>query len=208
MVQKVKFWDKLAAGYAKSPIKDMKTYQEKLEITRRYLQPDSDVFEFACGTGTTAVAHASYVKNILAIDISSSMLEIAKEKAAAENIENINFEQSTIEEFSAAAQSFDVVMGHSILHLLENPEAAIDKVYNLLKPGGVFVSSTVCLGDSLSIWRLVLPLGHLIGRLPYVNCLARKDLDRYFINSGFEIDFQWERSKKQAAFIVARKPVS
>jgi SAM-dependent methyltransferase len=99
-------------------------------------------------------------------------------------------------------------MGHNILHLLEDPEAALTKVYSLLKPGGVFVSSTVCLGDSKSLWRVLIPIGRLFGRIPYVNILARKDLDRYFEIAGFEIDFQWERRKKQAAFIIARRPAN
>ena len=37
----------------------------------------------------------------------------------------------------------------SVLHLLEEKEGAITKVYLLLKPSGVFATSTVCLGDSM-----------------------------------------------------------
>jgi len=37
----------------------------------------------------------------------------------------------------------------SVLHLMEEKEGAIAKVYRLLKPGGVFATSTVCLGDSM-----------------------------------------------------------
>ena len=155
-----------------------------------------------------AIAHAPYVKHILAIDISSKMLEIAKGKADAENRENISFKQSAIEDFSEVDQSFDVVMAHSILHLLDNPEAAMAKVYKLLKPGGIFVTSTVCLGDSMSIWRIIIPIGRFFGRIPYVNILSRKELDQYFINTGFEVDYQWERRKNQAAFIIAKKSAS
>ncbi len=206
MVQNANFWDKRAEGYAKSPVRDEEAYKEKLEITRRYFQPESEVFEFACGTGTTAVAHAPYVKNIVAVDISSKMIEIAKDKARSASVENIDFQQSTIEEFSADDESFDVVMAHSILHLLETPEQAITKVYKLLKPGGVFVSSTVCLGGAFSPWRIFIFLGRLFNAIPYVNILKREKLEEYFTNAGFEVEFQWERRKGQAAFLILRKP--
>ena len=53
------------------------------------------------------------------------MIEIAKTKAAANNVENVTFEQSTIDELRVPDQSVDVVLGLSILHLLENMEEAI-----------------------------------------------------------------------------------
>ena len=96
MVQTAKFWDKTADRYAKAPIKNEAAYQKKLEITRGYLQPDMEVFELACGTGTTAIAHSPFVKHIMAIDISSRMLEIAKGKADAENIGNISHMASSV----------------------------------------------------------------------------------------------------------------
>jgi len=37
--------------------------------------------EFGCGTGSTALLHASFVKHMTATDISDEMIEIAKQKA-------------------------------------------------------------------------------------------------------------------------------
>ena len=205
MVKTVEFWDKTADKYAKSPIRDEETYNEKLEITRRYFEDDSRVFEFGCGTGSTAIKHAPYVKNIVATDISPKMIEIAKGKAAAENVENIEFRCETPEECREADASFDVVMAHNVLHLLEDPAAAIHVAYRLLKPGGTFVTSTVCLADSFSPWRILLAVGKLFGKVPYVNVLKRETLETYFSDAGFEIDLQWRR-QKMAAFIILKKP--
>jgi len=206
MVATQKFWDKHAAGYAKSPVRNEESYQKKLQITRSYLSPESVVFEFGCGTGTTSVHHAPFAKSILAIDISEKMLEIARDRAREKNVENIEFRQGSIEDFEEQDGSFDLVMGHSILHLLRDPQGAIDKVYRLLKPGGVFVSSTVCLGNRISLWRLILPPLSLVGIIPYVQVMSRQALENYFSNAGFDIDFQWEQRKKEAAFIIVRKP--
>lgn len=205
MVQAADFWDKRAESYAKSPVGDEETYKEKLETTQRYFDTDSQVFEFGCGTGTTAIHHAPFVQKIVATDISSNMIEIARNKAADANISNIEFRCCTLEEFAVADSSFDVVMAHNILHLLEDPERAIKICYQLLKPGGVFVTSTFCMGGSFSHWRILLMVGRILRKVPYVNVLKRETLRQYFRDAGFEIDLEWNRSK-QAAFIILKKP--
>ena len=134
------------------------------------------------------------------------MLEIARDKADAANVTNITFERATIDEFSAVEQSMDAVLGLSILHLLANKEEVIAKVYRMLKPGGLFVSSTVCLGDSLlRFLAFIVPIGQRLGLLPLVKALTRKDLEHSLTDAGFEIDYQWQSDKGYAVFIVARK---
>jgi len=100
MSNSAKFWDKTAEKYSKDPIADEAAYQKKLQVTQEYFKPDMEVLEFGCGTGGTAIIHAPYVKHIRAIDFSSNMIEIAKAKAEAENIKNITFEQSNIDELN------------------------------------------------------------------------------------------------------------
>ncbi|PCI74325.1 MAG: SAM-dependent methyltransferase [SAR86 cluster bacterium] len=201
----VDFWDKRAESYAKSPVGDEAAYKEKLETTQRYFNAESQVMEFGCGTGTTAIHHAPFVQKIVATDISSNMIRIARNKAEAANITNIEFQCSTLEDFEATNASFDVVMAHNILHLLEDPEQAIRISYRLLKPGGVFVTSTGCLGDSFSHWRVLLIIMKILRKAPYVNVMKRVTLENYFRNAGFEVDLEWNR-KKQAAFIILKKP--
>lgn len=205
MVKSAEFWDKRAENYAKSPISDEATYFEKLEMTRRYFTEDAQVMEFGCGTGSTSLLHAPFVKKIVATDISPKMIEIAQRKAAEANISNVEFQCTTLEDFAVADASFDVVMAHNILHLLDDPEQAIRQTYRLLKPGGVFVTSTFCLGEGFSHWRILLILGQLFRMVPYVNVLKRETLKRYMSDAGFEIELEWERTR-QAAFIILKKP--
>jgi ubiquinone/menaquinone biosynthesis C-methylase UbiE len=137
-----KFWDKIAERYAKRPVDDEAAYEKKLQVTRKYFQPDMQVLELGCGTGSTAIVHAPYVKHIHAIDISSKMLEIAQGKADANHVKNVTFEQSSVDALSVSDQTLDVVLALSLLHLLDNKEDLIAMVHKILKPGGVFVSST------------------------------------------------------------------
>ncbi len=199
------FWDKIAEKYSKKPVPNEQVYQKKLQISRRYFQPDMNVLEFGCGTGSTAIAHAPYVKHIHATDISSKMIEIAQGKANALDINNITFEQSSIDELKLPDESMDAVLGLSILHLLENKDEMITKVYQILKPGGVFVTSTVCLGEKLSFFKLIAPIGKFFGLLPILKVFTSQQLEQSIRNAGFSIDYQWQLEKSHAVFIVAKK---
>lgn len=202
----VKFWDKIAERYSKQPIADEAAYQKKLKVTQEYFKPEMEVLEFGCGTGGTAIIHAPYVKHIRAIDISSEMIKIAKAKAETQGINNVTFEQLTIEELKTADCSYDAVLGLSILHLLENKESAIAKVYKMLKPGGVFVTSTTCMGDAYSWFKLIAPIGKALGFFPLVRIFTAQDLIESLTDGGFSIDYQWQPSKDKAIFLVAKKP--
>ena len=204
-----KFWDRVAKKYSKQPIADEAAYQTKLEITREYFRPDSRVLELGCGTGSTAILHAPHVAHIHAVDISSAMLDIAEEKAKAEGIENITFEQADVSAFNAPDESYDAVLALSLLHLLENKEEAMANIRRMLKPGGVFVSSTVCLGDKKSILRLILPIGRMLGFFPLVKALKVAELERSISDVGFKIVHQWLPKRRKndfkVVFIVAKK---
>lgn len=200
-----RFWDKLADKYSRQPVADQATYEKKLTITRKYLTPESDVFEFGCGTGSTALLHASHVKSILATDVSEEMLDIARGKAADEGIGNIDFEQTGIEAFDPRGRQFDVILGLNIIHLCRDPLAVMQKVRTLLKPGGHFIQSTVCLKDAMPVAQFIVPVLQLVGKAPHVKFLRRDDLDRMVDEAGFEVVERFKPDKKLTAeFIVSK----
>jgi len=205
MDRSTRFWDRIAKRYSRQPIGDEAAYQKKLQVTREYFEPHMEVLELGCGTGSTAITHAHYVKHIRAIDISSKMIAIAKGKADAANVNNVSFEQSTIDELSVPDQTLDVVLGLSILHLLENKEAVIAKVHQMLKPGGVFVSSTACIGDTMKFFKFIVPIGEFLGLIPLVKVFTTTELEDSLTDAGFEIGYQWQPGKGKAVFIVAKK---
>lgn len=200
------FWDRIAERYARKPVADEAAYQRKLEVTRGYLRPDMEVLEIGCGTGSTAIVHAPFVKHIRAVDISSKMIEIAQRKADAANISNVTFERSAVEELRVPDGSLDAVLALSLLHLLDDREALIARVYDMLKPGGVFVTSTACLGDDMKYIRFIVPVGRFLGLMPLVKVFTRKELEDSFTAAGFRIDYRWHPGKGKALFIVASKP--
>ncbi|MEM9772483.1 MAG: class I SAM-dependent methyltransferase, partial [Cyanobacteria bacterium P01_D01_bin.73] len=106
-------------------------------------------------------------------------------------------------------QSLDMVLGLSILHLLKDKEAVIAKVYKMLKPGGVFVTSTVCLGDGSPLLKVVAFVGSIVrplGLFPILKVFTADDLVESLTQAKFTIDYQWQPSKDKAVFIVSKKP--
>jgi len=204
MAQSKRFWDRIAKRYAKKPVDDEAAYQRKLATTREYFRPDMAVLEIGCGTGSTAIAHAPYVANIRATDISDKMIEIAREKAAAANVRNVTFETRGVEDLDLTNESVDAVLALSLLHLLDDKEAIIDRIHAMLRPGGIFVSNTVCLGDSMKWFRFVGPIGTWLGVFPLVRIFTRSELEKSLTSAGFEIERQWQPDKR-VVFIIARK---
>src|SRR5690606_31845650 len=119
----------------------------KLAETRRHLRADMDLLEFGCGTGSTAIAHAPHVRSIRAVDFSARMIDIARAKADTSGVTNVSFEQGDFTAMDLPTNHFDMVLGLSILHLLKDTPSVLARVHHLLKPGGLFVSSTTCIGD-------------------------------------------------------------
>ncbi len=205
MSQSPKFWDKIAERYSRRPIADEAAYNKKLQVTREYFKPDMEVLEFGCGTGSTAIAHAPFVKHIQAIDVSSKMIEIAQGKADTGKVGNVTFEHKTIDDLSLPEKSMDAVLGLSILHLLDNKEDVIAKVHRMLKPGGVFVTSTACIGDTMKFFKVIAPIGRFFGLIPFVEVFTTKELEDSLTAAGFTIDYQWQPGKGKSVFIVAKK---
>lgn len=202
-----KFWDKAAEKYSKSKISDPASYQRKLNETQGLLKPTMRVLEFGCGTASTAIVHAPFVSHIDAIDISENMLEIGRGKARAAGIDNITFTRGSLVEFNAADSSVDIILGMSVLHLLPDRESTLVEVERILKPGGYFVSSTACLGNSpLRFIKLIAPVAKLLGLMPDFFVLAENELAAEIASMGFDIEQQWHHgSGGMTVFIIARK---
>ncbi|MBY6196170.1 class I SAM-dependent methyltransferase [Vibrio hangzhouensis] len=207
MQQSERFWNKIAEKYSRTPVSDEASYQKKLSETQAYFSPDMNVLEFGCGTGTTAVHHAPYVHHIDAIDIAENMLEIGRSRARDADIHNITFHQGTLEQFNADTASLDAVLGLNILHLLPDRHSALSEIARILKPGGIFVSSTVCLSHSyLRLIKWLEPIGKLMGLMPDVYVISEEGLVNELIQAGFSIERRWHHGSKDiGVFIIAKK---
>lgn len=181
----------------------MDSYNRKLEQTQALFKPDDQVLEFGCGTGSTALLHTGHVGHVTALDYAPKMIEIARSKRGAAH--NVTFEVSTLEDWNAPDQSYDVILGLNILHLLPDHRGALQRAYTLLKPGGYLVTSTACVGEMKGLLRTVLPIWAALHLLPYVAVFTQDDYEADLHNTGFEIETAWRPSSQAAAFHISRK---
>lgn len=201
------FWNGMARRYSEKPISDQATYEKKLEKTRSYFHPDMELLEIGCGTGSTALLHAPYVKHIVATDISKEMIAIAQSKQQQQGTDNIRFETMAVEDMRVSENSKDMVLALSILHLLEDREAAIQKAYRWLKPGGYFVTSTVCGGSLKLLPRILLRVISMLGIFGLViRIFSNDELVESLKAEGFEIEYRWLPGEGKALFVIAKKP--
>jgi SAM-dependent methyltransferase len=203
-----RFWDRAACKYAADPIADMAGYERTLERTRHYLKRSDTVFEFGCGTGTTALRLAPSVGRIVATDISGEMITIAREKARAEGCSNASFEVATPDAAPWPDETFDAALGFNVLHLVAARQAALQGIHRLLKPEGVFISKTPCLKEMNPFVRIAVPIMQLIGKAPYVSSVDAKELQREITAAGFEViacERHASRGRDTRPFLVARK---
>jgi len=135
------------------------------------------------------------------------MLEIGRSRARESNVENIEFTRGTLTDFNAETDSFDAVLGLNVIHLLPDRQSVLTEVARILKPGGIFVSSTGCLGSSyLRFIKLFVPLGTFLGLMPDVFVLTESELAAEVTNAGFAIESQWHHGMKDIdVFMIARK---
>ena len=203
-----RFWDRTARKYAADPIKDMDGYGRTLDRTRHFMRGADTVLELGCGTGTTALKLAPHVSRIEASDLSSEMIAIAREKAAAQACGNVEFSVGTPDRMPWPDGAFDAVLAFNLWHLVADRASALAHVHRVLKPGGVFVSKTPCLAEMTPLIRLAVPVMQLVGKAPYVAIFSAPALEQEIETAGFTIV---ERARHGAGrkdariFIVARK---
>jgi arsenite methyltransferase len=208
MTADAKFWDDIAEKYAARPVQDVPAFERKKAITRQYLRPDSTVLEVGCGTGSLALELACSAGHIDAIDISTEMIRIAQEKQQRQGVTNVTFRQGALGEASSyPKEHFDSVWAYSVLHLVANRSEALRDIFALMKPGGVFVSSNVCLGDSWVPYRPMIAVMRWFGKAPCVQIYDRETILGELRDAGFvQPEEKDVGAEKTVAFIVAKRP--
>jgi 2-polyprenyl-3-methyl-5-hydroxy-6-metoxy-1,4-benzoquinol methylase len=182
-----KFWDRQSNEYDNQEVKYEKTYRKIIENTKKLITTNDIILDYACGTGIITNAIAEYVKEVYAIDTSARMIDIAKRKAVEHEIENINYKKTTIFDGRYKEESFNVILAFNILHLLKDTNNVIQRVNELLKPGGLFISATACLGEKATFLGFLLIVLSKLRILPYVKVLKFLELEYLIKNEDFQI---------------------
>ncbi|NRA23903.1 MAG: methyltransferase domain-containing protein [Oleispira sp.] len=124
-----------ASSYQQALLKNF----PKLNLSHWQGKDKLSILVAGCGTGRQAIRLASYFNdlNVVAIDLSGRSLAYAKQQAKKYKVENIQFIQADILEFSEFPMLFDVIECSGVLHHMEDPEQGLQSLQKLLSPTGV-----------------------------------------------------------------------
>lgn len=186
MATQSEFWSRIARDYAASPVRNTANYEDTLARTFRHLGSDQRLLELGCGTGPTALRLAPQVAQVCATDIAPGMIEIARERLAADGAGNVRFDTADVKQ-ACSQGPFDAVAAFNLLHLLPDVDAALADIHGALKPGGVFISKSACLGGRGRLLWPVIRVMQALGKAPGVQWFGGRALIRRIETAGFRI---------------------
>ena len=197
-----KFFDKISS---KSKSEPNQTASKIIESSKEFLENDNYLLDLGCGSGAITNKLAKISKSIDAIDISAGMIEFAKRQAEENSIENINYLQTSIFDERFKDETFDVILAFNVLHYIDDMPSLIQRINSLLKPNGIFISSTACLKEKRSFLSYLLLLLAKLGIMPKTNFFKKNELETLIMNGNFDIIKSERISKLPEYFIVSSK---
>ena len=132
------FWDKNAGRYDRFMRKDRAAYDEMYKLIRPVVRHKT-VLELATGTGLIAKHIVNAAAHIEATDASAEMIAEAKRDNRSAKL---HFSVQDMFRLPYANQSFNVVIVSNALHIVPQPEKALQEIKRVLKDDGVLIAPT------------------------------------------------------------------
>jgi demethylmenaquinone methyltransferase/2-methoxy-6-polyprenyl-1,4-benzoquinol methylase len=185
------------------------------EIAERIAKVDVRILDLGTGTGTLALAEAARGAQVVGVDPSSAMLEVAEKKRAnhpqGANVKFLNIGVAQVDS-AVGGGAFDAVSASLILSELseDEQEYTLLKVFELLKPGGVLAvaDETRPAGPwKRLLYELVrLPLALLTFIFTQTSTYPVVGLEERVQKAGFRIDQVAKKNLDSFVLLYAVKP--
>jgi ubiquinone/menaquinone biosynthesis C-methylase UbiE len=143
-----------------------KTNRAHVIIGHLGLQPGMKVLDAGCGPGRLAIPAAEGVGpqgEVVAVDIQAGMLDRAREKAQAANLDNIEFRQTGLGEGKLEQAKYDRALLVTVLGEIPDQETALKEVSDALKPGGILSVTEVIFDPHFQTRSAVLKVARAAG---------------------------------------------
>jgi peptidoglycan/xylan/chitin deacetylase (PgdA/CDA1 family)/SAM-dependent methyltransferase len=181
------FYDGLAADYDReqfcSPVSIVRKTEYALFEARlpSLFSPSDRVLEIGAGTGIFTLAIARRCREVTAVDISASMLEILKRKVAGEGLGNIRTIAGNAETMDLEG-SYTVACAFSSLEYMTELRAFFSRLADHIEPGGTLYFITA----RRSLFRLFAQIGNAMRQGLWLKAHSRREIEAMLSASGFE----------------------
>ena len=133
------FWDRWAGRYDRTMSGNQNTYIQIVDRIRQALNRKMTVLELCCGTGIPSVQIAGSTRLLEATDFSEEMIRQARRKNGSSRL---HFSVQDATHLPYAPESFDAVIISNALHIMPEPEAALQNIRRVLKREGLLIAPT------------------------------------------------------------------
>lgn len=190
-------WDSVAAGWKKW----WETMEQFSQIVTNSLteladiKPDQQVLDIATGIGEPALTVAKLVGDngkVIATDMSSQMLTIARDRANRLGLHNVEFQESDAEKLDFPESHFDAIVCRWGLMFLPDVETTLNSVLRMLVPDGKFATAVWDVPENIPFFSFaVQTLLQMFDvpmpppEAPTVSGLAGGAIEKNMANAGF-----------------------
>ncbi len=135
------FWDNVSGLYDLfETVYNGKVYRGLGRKVAEEIAPDDVVLECACGTGAISSYIAPKCRKLVATDFSVGMLRQTAKNCRA--YDNVKIRRADMTHLKCRDNRFDKVIAGNVIHLLDNPRAALKELVRVCKPGGKIIVPT------------------------------------------------------------------
>lgn len=177
------FWDRVSGIYDfVETVYNGRGYRELGKKVAEEIRPEDVVLECACGTGAISRYIAPKCRRLVATDFSVGMLRQTARNCRA--YDNVKIRRADMTRLNCRDNRFDKVVAGNVLHLLDDPRAALKELERVCKTGGKIIVPTyinAAEGANKKVVRLLAKAG--------ANFKRQFDLPSYkqfFEDAGYE----------------------
>jgi ubiquinone/menaquinone biosynthesis C-methylase UbiE len=191
-------WDSVAAGWKKwwQAIENGAQHVSKRMVELAEVKPGQRVLDIATGIGEPALLAAGLVGAtglVVATDIAPQMLDIARERANALGLANVQFMESGVDELNFPDGSFDAILCRWGVTSLPNPSNTLVRIRRMLTPNGSFATAVWEEGPkgrpmasiATDVAREIFDLPAARPGVPSLSVSAKNALKKEMIHAGF-----------------------
>lgn len=194
----VQHWDSVAPGWIKwwKTLEQFSVIVSDSLIQLADIKPNHQVLDIATGVGEPSLTVAKLVSDggsVIATDVSSQMLDIARQRAETLGLDNIEFHESDAEEMHYPDGSFDSIICRWGLMFLPDVEKTLKSVNKMLADDRKFATSVWDVPENIpffsfavSTLRQMFDVPLPLPETPTVSGLANGNIENYMEQAGFK----------------------